>query len=99
MRLILAFFCAALPAFCQFDFIATNADGSDVYFVTPLRQRGTGQSSELKLFRLRGQELSLLESRPCLPIPGTACGFSDIQASGDGSVVTFQGRLYCAGPC
>ncbi|MBM3797379.1 MAG: hypothetical protein FJW31_25790 [Acidobacteria bacterium] len=41
--------------------LATNYDGSGIYFSTSLRQRGSNQSNGSKVFLLRGRELEFIE--------------------------------------
>ncbi len=59
---------AELPSYntpaAGFTSLATNSDGSAVYFVTTLPQKRSGQTLEPKLFRLSGDTLSLVATRP-----------------------------------
>jgi uncharacterized protein (TIGR03437 family) len=81
----------------QFYELATTFDGSDVFLATDLRQAGTDQTHDPKLFRLRGSALTLLSTRDCDPVRLTGlCGISDLQVSGAG-IAVYQSRVPCYG--
>ena len=88
---------AALPVFSQFVEIAPSPGGSSVYMATPLRQTGTDQTSDPKLFLVRGpQQVTLLRTEACDTFRLTGiCGITNLQAAGDG--VSFEGRIPCQG--
>lgn len=99
---------AGLPgtAAGQFFGLATPADGSQIYFVTPLSQRNTNQSRWGKLFEIDSSGLKLKESRdryvvrhdPVYDI--TTTNPYDIRGasfSSDGQVVAVTGWLECIG--
>lgn len=87
-----------VPVLAQFTDLATTQDGSEVFFVTTSRQRGTDQFPHGKVFALDRNGIRLLFQRerdslyymsPFLP--------SSITASGDGSLAAFDLRALCLG--
>src|SRR6266853_1420406 len=98
-------------ALAQFFSLATNADGSRVYFATPLRQKNTAQPTYGKLFRMDSSGLNLQESRivqPPEPVPSGIAGVGiyhlsnayDLRAvdvSSDGQVMASTGFRDCIG--
>jgi uncharacterized protein (TIGR03437 family) len=99
----------AVPTRAQFFGLATPADGSTVYFATPLRLKDTVQPDYGKLFRVAAGRLNLQESRPyqaAAPLPSgiAAVGLIslsnayDLQAAGvssDGQVLAATARRDC----
>jgi uncharacterized protein (TIGR03437 family) len=98
MRQVVFLLGTALPALAQFSELATNGDGSQLYFVTSLRQRDTQQSYDPKLFRFADSKLSMLLSQSCDPPRLTGvCGITDLQVSSSGTVLAYQSRVPCIG--
>src|SRR5687767_2233323 len=98
MRLLSLCLCAATTALAQFAQLSTTANGSDLYFTTELRQPGSTQSHDPKLFRLRSSELSLVNTQSC-DVPGLtgACGISELHLSDNGAIAAYQSRMPCTG--
>jgi hypothetical protein len=102
---LLALFC--VQGFGQgFEELATNRDGSILYFSTPLRQRGSQQYLHPKIFRWDSVNgVALYEQRPPdvpfpTPFPGQTLGsqFFSLVApdlSSDGSTVAVTGIRLC----
>jgi hypothetical protein len=94
MRRLALWICASLPALGQFAELATNADGSQVYFTTSFRQRRTQQTYDPKLFRLSHSGLSLLATETCDPLRMTGvCGMTELQVSADGTLLAYQSQF------
>jgi uncharacterized protein (TIGR03437 family) len=89
-RLLLLTLTISFPALAQFAGLATPADGSRVYFATPLRQKNTSQSTIGKIFVIdsTGLRLYLSNSR----------SLSGASVSSDGKVFAASARLECPGP-
>ena len=70
LRVLLLMAGFSLPACAQFFGLATPADGSRVYFATPLRQKDTTQPTYGKLFQMDDSGLKLVLARDKLsPLP------------------------------
>jgi hypothetical protein len=104
LRLKASFLGICLCAHAQFFGLATPADGSRIYFATPLRQKNTTQPIYGKLFRVDSSGLQLLLSRneqiPPPPPPPQAVQTNpyDMVAasvSADGAVFAGVGRRAC----
>ncbi len=98
ISLTLAVFAAPF-ARAQFSGLTTTSDGSEVWFASPLRQRGTNQFLWSKIFRIAGNEATLVaEEAQSSPIPPTNAYFLDQpQVTGDGSLLIYRGTLFCGG--
>jgi len=100
MRLLpLLFLSAGVPALAQFSQLATTSDGSQVLFVTNLRQHDASQTLDPKLFRSDDAGISHLFTRTTCDqqrLRGP-CRIGHVQTSGDGSLVAFQGTTPCQG--
>jgi uncharacterized protein (TIGR03437 family) len=94
----------------QFFGLATTADGSRVYFATPLRQKNTVQPPHGKIFQVDSAGLQLVLSRereepPPPPYPTTPAQTNpydlfSASVSADGKTVAASGRRDCAyGEC
>ncbi len=92
----------------QFSGLATNSDGSRVYFATGLRQKNTTQSTFGKIFAVDSTGLKLFLSReaqiPTPPPPGTfpipltnAYNLQAARISSDGKIFAAVGIEYCSG--
>jgi uncharacterized protein (TIGR03437 family) len=100
MSTALRFICVAvLFVGCVWPQIATTTDGRSVYFlISGVRQRGSNQSFDAKLFVLRDNTLTLIEDSRDVrnPFSGTAQMFYEgIAASGDGSVFAINRGFIC----
>ena len=100
-----AFLCAS-AAFAQgFGPLATNKDGSKLYFSTPLRMKESSQYLHLKIFTWDQTEgIGLYEQRPSdVPFPFPYFGFIGTQffsliaadVSSDGKTVAITGVRFC----
>lgn len=89
----------AATASAQFGALATNGDGSELYFVTTLRLEGSTQAADPKLFRVRvGGRPEFLIAQSCNFIQRTGvCDITDLQVTTDGSAVVYQSKLPCTG--
>jgi uncharacterized protein (TIGR03437 family) len=97
--------------FAQFSSLSTTADGSRVYFATPLRQKNTNQPNYGKLFRYDEGGLALQETRTEIapaPVPSGIQGVGQytlsnaynligIDVSSDGTTMAAAGSRDCAG--
>jgi uncharacterized protein (TIGR03437 family) len=98
MRGRIFWLCTAFPALAQFAELATNADGSQVYFTTSLIQHETQQAQGLKLFRLSNSGLALLSTESCDPVRLMgACGIGEVQVTNDDALIAYQSRSPCHG--
>ena len=106
MRLAAAFLLIALPLLGQgFGKLATNRDGSILYFSSSARMKGTDQYLHPKIFVWESAEgVRLFEQRPSdVPIPapfpgGVGKQFFSLVApdvSSDGSTVAVTGARFC----
>lgn len=94
---LLGLLCMAL-ARAQFSDLATTDDGSQVFFVTPLRQRGSDQLPHEKVFALGDSGIRLLFQRERNSLYYTSPFFpSSVTASGDGLLVAFDLGALCSG--
>jgi uncharacterized protein (TIGR03437 family) len=78
--------------------LATNDDGSALWFVSKLSQKGSGQPEHGKVFRVDGEGVHVAAMRPA-PQPGEdVTDFYDlisVDVSGDGRVLAYQGHRDC----
>jgi uncharacterized protein (TIGR03437 family) len=102
LRLIASTLAISLCAHAQFFGLATPADGSRVYFATPLRQKNTTQPNWGKLFTFDSTGLNLLVSRdqevPPSPTVSPVTNPYDIfgaSLSADGKVLAIAARRGC----
>lgn len=94
------------PAACQFFDLATNDDGSVVYFATKHSRVGANEPDHGRIFRIRDGELELVESREVEPpgnsnISANCSNFFDLQGpvlAGDESVFAFAAGRSCSCP-
>src|SRR5437588_13058091 len=94
--------CASVALGQGFSGLATNRDGSVLYFSSAARMRGTSQYLHPKIFKWDAANgISLFEQRPSdLPYPqpwslwegGSEYSLLSSDVSSDGSVVTFTGQ-------
>ena len=99
----------AVSAAAQFTQLTATDDGNTLYFTSPLLLQGEtaasspAGSSELRLFRLRPDGVSLFMERGPLASPnagGSGAGVQAPQVSGDGSAVAFTFTFVClVQPC
>jgi uncharacterized protein (TIGR03437 family) len=104
MHRLLLVVLAVAPLAAQFENLATNDDGSVLYFSTKLRLRGTNQSGFFKSFvwDRQGVRLYLERGRQVLPSSPTwpltnHYSVEAVDVAGDGSVVAVNGRRDCMG--
>ena len=98
--LVVAVFTTIAPA--QIWNVSTDASGRDVYFVTNLSQRESGQPAVYKVFLLRGRTLTLIEQTPAdYPFgPGTYFYTRGaVSANGDVLVVNRRRDGACPSSC
>jgi uncharacterized protein (TIGR03437 family) len=104
LRLLLLLAGFSLPACAQFFGLATPADGSRVYFATPLRQKDTTQPTYGKLFQVDDSGLQLFLMRyfvrpaPLFPGAGYVTNSYNLLAadvSSDGQVFAAAAGLDC----
>ena len=104
LRLLLLTAGFSLPACGQFFGLATPADGSRVYFATPLRQKDTTQPTYGKLFQMDDSGLQLFLARnfvrpaPLFPGAGYVTNSYNLLAadvSSDGQVFAAAAALDC----
>jgi uncharacterized protein (TIGR03437 family) len=88
---------SASVARAQFSGLTTTSDGLQLYFASPLRQRGTAQFLWSKIFRVDANGATLVaEEAQTSPIPPTnAYVLDDPQITGDGTLLIYRGTLYC----
>src|ERR1022692_2629537 len=98
MRTIVLLIFAGLPILAQFSGLATTTDGSQLYFSSTLRLRGSTESDAPKIFR-HGASFSLV--REVLrddSVPDQLSNYYMLiepQVSGDGKVVAYTSTLEC----
>jgi uncharacterized protein (TIGR03437 family) len=87
----------APAARAQFSGLTTTNDGSQLWFASPLPQRGTDQFLWSKIFRIDTNGVTLVAQRMrSSPVPPTnAFVLDQPQASGDGSLLLYRGTLNC----
>ncbi|MCP5118208.1 MAG: hypothetical protein GY953_45925, partial [bacterium] len=102
-RLLLILVCGVLAASAQFSGLATNDDGSVLYFCSDLRLRGMDQYPHAKIFCIRNGTVELFAQRPEI-WPDTVgrrtsnhFQLSRPDVSGDGRVVSYLGTFECRG--
>ena len=88
---------AAATAQAQFSGLTTTNDGSQLFFASPLRQRGTDQFLWSKIFGLTENGVRLVaEQARTSPVPPTnAYVLDQPQVTGDGTLLIYRGTLYC----
>jgi hypothetical protein len=90
----------ALPvaAWGQFRDLATTSDGSQLFFITALRQHGATQPLFPKILALEGMAVSLVYQPP-VPGPDLYSQYSvgPLQAAGDGSWIVCGTQRACSG--
>jgi uncharacterized protein (TIGR03437 family) len=88
---------AAATAQAQFSGLTTTNDGSQLFFASPLRQRGTDQFLWSKIFGLTANGVKLeAELAQTSPVPPTnAYVLDQPQVAGDGTLLIYRGTLYC----
>ena len=100
-RLLLFVLAFAWQCAAQFTGLASNGDGSVLYFSSPLRIRGSGESFNPKIFRMDSSGPTLFRSQdPGPPVGWTVTNFPNLtapQVSTDGAVVAFSGERGCGG--
>jgi uncharacterized protein (TIGR03437 family) len=102
---ILTILLLACPPFLlsQYSGLATTDDGSQLYFSSPLRLRGSDEPVFPKIFRYTGQfelfrDTGSSASFPSLGYPFDIFQLTDPDVSGDGSVVAYTSHLFCLFP-
>jgi len=89
---------AVLPAFSQFESLATDDSGSQLYFSTRLRPIGSSDSSWPKVYRLDRSGFELAAQSPQAPGGSLETGGWMVVGSSlnaDGSVVALHSRFVC----
>jgi uncharacterized protein (TIGR03437 family) len=87
----------ALPLVAQFENISTTDDGSQIYFSTSLRPRGSDHVSWPKVYRLDGNGIHLVSQASSFP-GGNGEPFWMVKSasvSGDGKVVAINSYREC----
>ncbi len=86
-------------AWGQFRDLATTSDGSRVFFISALRQRGTSEALFPKIFALDGAAVSLVYQPPAPPSDELYSQYSvgPLQAAGDGPAVVYGTLRNCTG--
>jgi uncharacterized protein (TIGR03437 family) len=81
----------------QFSGLTTTNDGSQLWFASPLRQRGTEQYLWSKIFRIDAKGAALVaEVDANSPGPPTnAYVLTQPQVTGDGTLLIYLGTLFC----
>ncbi len=90
----------ALPvaAWGQFRDLATTSDGSQLFFITALRQHGATQPLFPKILALEGTAVSLVYQPPVpRPDPYSLYSVGPLQAAGDGSWIVYGTQRACSG--
>lgn len=89
---------AATLAPAQFRNLATTADGSRAFFISPLRQTGTDQHLYTKIFAVDSSGVSLV-LQPPPPGPDSFGNFilDRLQAAADGSWLAYGRQRTCIG--
>ncbi len=96
------FLCAALAlpvaAWGKFCDLATTSDGSQLFFITALRQHGATQPLFPKILALEGTAASLVYQPPVpRPDPYSQYSIGPLQAAGDGSWIVYGTQRNCIG--
>ena len=98
MRTVVLLLFAGLPLLAQFSGLATTTDGSQLYFSSTLRLRGSTESDAPKIFR-HGATFDLVqEVLRDDSIPDQLSNYYMLiepQVSGDGKVVAYTSTLEC----
>jgi uncharacterized protein (TIGR03437 family) len=100
LRLFLILLALAAPAVGQFAGLGSTADGSTLYFSTPLRLRGSNSPFTYKILRQDTRLTEFLSRDLGDPIGWTWSNFYDLMAaqpSSDGSVIAISARRLCGG--
>jgi len=94
-------FLLAWPALGQFTGLASNGDGSTLYFSSTLRLHGSAQSFDAKIFRIGADGAQFFRSQdPGERIGWTWTNFYNLtgpRISTDGAVIAFSGSRPCYG--
>jgi uncharacterized protein (TIGR03437 family) len=84
----------SVAAFAQIQELATNTDGSQLFFSTPFRLKGTNQFSSFKIFRNVIDGYSLVaQTPPFVSLPNGALEKDDFHlpnVGGDGSIIAWD---------
>lgn len=88
---------AAVTAWGQFSDLASTDDGSQVYFSSALRLKGTNQFLHSKIFRVGPGPVELVEQRERVGVllPTNAYWLHSPQVSGDGLLIAYTATLFC----
>jgi uncharacterized protein (TIGR03437 family) len=100
LRLFLILLALAAPAVGQFAGLGSTADGSTLYFSTPLRLRGSNSPFTYKVLRQDTHLTEFLSRDLGEPIGWTWTNFYDLvasQPSSDGSLIAISARRVCGG--
>jgi uncharacterized protein (TIGR03437 family) len=85
-------------ALCQFSDLATNDDGSQLYFSSAMRLRGSQENTYPKIFRYSNGTFELYRQMDPLPSGrGAFYRLGGASVSGDGTVVGYGGYAPCFG--
>src|SRR4051794_29024407 len=98
IRSILILFFLSRLAVAQFSSMVTNDDGSVLYFITTLKQKGTDQPNWGKIFKadVAGVHLySVLEKDSSNPFRSNYYNFAQVDVSGDGRLVVRSATHDC----
>jgi uncharacterized protein (TIGR03437 family) len=96
--ILLALLASIAPrSHAQFSGLSTTSDGSQLFFASPLPQRGTDQYLWSKIFRIDANGAALVaEVAQTSPGPPTnAYVLDDPQVTGDGTLLVYRGTMYC----
>jgi uncharacterized protein (TIGR03437 family) len=98
MRTIILLLFAGLPMLAQFSGLATTTDGSQLYFSSTLRLRGSTESDAPKIFQ-HGTNFSLFrEVLRDNSVPDNLSNYYELiepQVSGDGAIVAYTSTPEC----
>ena len=98
MRTIVLLIFAGLPVLAQFSGLATTTDGSQLYFSSTLRLRGSTESDAPKIFR-HGATFDLVQGvLRDNSVPDNLSNYYELiepQVSGDGRVVAYTSTPEC----
>jgi uncharacterized protein (TIGR03437 family) len=98
MRTIVLLLVAGLPVPAQFSGLATTTDGSQLYFSSTLRPRGSTESDAPKIFRY-GPKFDLVEEvLRDNSVPDNLSNYYELiepQVSGDGKIVAYTSTPEC----
>jgi uncharacterized protein (TIGR03437 family) len=87
-----------VAAWGQFRDLATTSDGSQLFFITALRQHGTTRPLFAKIVALQGTAVALVYQPPVPPpSPYSQYSVGPLQAAGDGSWIVCGTERVCIG--